>query len=355
MSQQNKLQKTKSGYLFKEEFNNSMNPLWDIFPSNESDRVTVSDNSITLNKAPDRTELLIYTPSSSEYVFQTKLDYTPTATCKGGCLLKSLTEDYIESELFEDGKETPTYIKIIYSKSVITLRASTNGHVWKDYGNTNITDLNSVGYFLEDSGSDLTVTDCLFYENNFVTIKGIKEDNSIEIYNANKEKIISDINIKKINDRAIIDFSDCIFPLDNVTFIIKNKKNEVIAEQVINTLYGGDIYELEKEIIFDIKDVDAFDLGIINTEKKYFELSVTNNSEFEINGFLKIYYTSSYDRGAEMAYLAEYTDITQIHDLNKQMKTNLLAGETKKYYIVIKRDIDCVTIDDSFSFYLTLE
>lgn len=355
---QNKLVKLFSGYIFKDDFEGSMNPMWDIFPSN-SNRVAVNSDSVTILKGEDEAQLLINTPESSEYVFQTELVYNPTSIGEAGCILKSITENFVECEFSYDENDISNYrfVKIFYSHNyIINFRASKDGVIWEDFGNTKFIDSNFIGYYICDTNTDLEIVNCNIYRNNFITIKGLLKDCNISFLDKKGNKIIENFDIKVVEDTATADFSNVLFPVKDVTLVVTNKKGELFRE-TIKELYGGDILSVNNSVYFEVKDIGSkvqdFNLGVISDDYKLFELDVVNTNDAQIDGILKIIPTSNYDKGNFMAYLSEYTSIEDIKEL-KEIKVSIPGGSTSKYFIKIVKDYKYITIDNNFSFNVVL-
>ena len=113
MQSKKKLNKISTGHIFSEEFNGTMNPLWDIFPS-DNNRITFAGDSIKILENTDKTELLIPCPKDSGYVFQTHIIYEPKESNNGGCIVKSITENYVECELSAESEPIYySYLKVI--------------------------------------------------------------------------------------------------------------------------------------------------------------------------------------------------------------------------------------------------
>ncbi|MCC0781717.1 hypothetical protein IR152_00930 [Clostridioides sp. ES-S-0108-01] len=354
MQSKKKLNKISTGHIFSEEFNGTMNPLWDIFPS-DNNRITFTGDSIKILENTDKTELLIPSPKDSGYVFQTYIRYEPKESNNGGCIVKSITENYIECELSAEIEPIYySYLKVMYSDNfVLNLRASKDGLNWEDFGSTKLLDSNSIGYYLNDNKNALEIFNCEMYKSNFITIIGIDKTQSIKIYDENNKEIVTNVDMKYTEDSVVIDLSSKLFPINNVRIEVESggRLSDTIT---IDKLYGGDVYSFEPEIRFIVDEANMdngdFDLGLVQGKERVYELQVVNEGNFTKTGILKIVGVSSYDKGDSMAYLMPYGDSSGSSELSKELEISLLSGTTTKFLIKIIKDSSCITIDDKYSF-----
>lgn len=354
MQSKKKLNKISTGHIFSEEFNGTMNPLWDIFPS-DNNRITFTGDSIKILENADKTELLIPCPKDSGYIFQTHIRYEPKEFNNGGCIVKSITENYIECELSSEIEPIYySYLKVMYSDNfVLNLRASKDGLNWEDFGSTKLLDSNSIGYYLNDSKNALEIFNCEMYKSNFITIIGIDKTQNIKIYDENNKEIVTNVDMKYIEDSVVIDLSSKLLPIDNAKIEVESggRLSDTIT---IDKLYGGDVYSFEPEIRFIVDEANMdngnFDLGLVQGKEKVYDLQVVNEGDFTKTGILKIVGVSSYDKGDSMVYLMPYGDSSGSSELSKELEISLLPGTTTKFLIKIIKDSSCITIDDKYSF-----
>lgn len=354
MQSKKKLNKISTGHIFSEEFNGTMNPLWDIFPS-DNNRITFTGDSIKILENADKTELLIPCPKDSGYIFQTHIRYEPKESNNGGCIVKSITENYIKCELSAEIEPIYySYLKVMYSDNfVLNLRASKDGLNWEDFGSTKLLDSNSIGYYLNDSKNALEIFNCEMYKSNFITIIGIDKTQNIKIYDENNKEIVTNVDMKYIEDSVVIDLSSKLFPIDNAKIEVESggRLSDTIT---IDKLYGGDVYSFEPEIRFIVDEANMdngnFDLGLVQGKEKVYDLQVVNEGDFTKTGILKIVGVSSYDKGDSMVYLMPYGDSSGSSELSKELEISLLPGTTTKFLIKIIKDSSCITIDDKYSF-----
>lgn len=355
MQNKKKLNKISTGHIFSEEFNGTMNPLWDVFPS-DNNRITFTGDSIKILENVDKTELLIPCPKESGYVFQTYIRYEPKeSNNNGGCIVKSITENYVECELSSEIESIYySYLKVIYSdKFVLNLRASKDGLNWEDFGSTKLLDSNSIGYYLNDNKDALEIFNCEMYKSNFITFIGIDKTQNIKIYDENNKEIVTNVDMKYTEDSVVVDLSSKLFPINDVKIEIESEGS--LSDTItIDKLYGGDVYSFEPEIRFVVNEANMdngdFDLGLVQGKDRVYELQVVNAGDFTKTGILKIVGVSGYDKGDSMAYLMPYGDSSGSSELFKELDITLLPGTTSKFLIKIIKDSSCITIDDKYSF-----
>lgn len=350
--------KSSSGLLYKEEDWNDISLLWDISP-NFPDRIVIKDDSISLLPGTTRMELLLNTPKENGYVMQSQIKYNPVTQNDGaGCMFKSVTDNIIELEARGDNSETYKYSKLIIDdNNILDAKASLDGNVWIDYGNTKLIDMNKLGFYIDDEADEtpIVIKDFVLYKNNYIFFNNIEYSNKIKIFDCEDNEITDKFIIKKRKNQICIDGTNFIFPIECIKIKIYDKQtDELLSESILEDVYGGDVYDYECDIEFyindDLLDNNIYDLGNLRRENNY-TLTIVNKEKFDIkNKKLFVTYYSAYNPGYKFAKISpenknEYSD---------ELSIDLLTGETKKFDLKVKRD-DYINVDEKYMFNIVLE
>ena len=352
------LAKSSSGLLFSEKFDGDISLLWDLSPNNQ-DRVVQNNDSIYLLQGNENIELLIPIPIENQYIVQSKIKYTPKSEDdKAGIILRSLTDNVVNFEVCGDDETICTNMKASVDEYGIlyAYASSDNGTTWKNYGNTKLVNMNSLGFYNYGVNEELKIYDCIVYKSNYVTFNNFDRTTYIRLFKDNKE-ITSSFYIKKYNTRLVLDCIEKIFPLNNIEIKVYNRKDDtLIFSKVFNDIYGGDIYEfnynLEFKIDDDILDSETmYDLGKISNDT-VFNLIITNKEPYEINGKnLKVSYYSLLNRAYEFVDIAEENS----NNYYKSIETSFTPGECKIFKLKISKNVLYSEINSDYEFSIILE
>lgn len=345
-----KITKISTGLILKDDFSNSFNPAWDFFP-NSLDRVLFNEDSIVLlPKKSEPLEMLIPSPRDGKFVMQTEISYNPQSENDiAGCLMKSITGNVAECEFtYEEGiPNTYKYLSLSSDENYIfNLRASADGKNWDDLGNTKFYDGNYLGYFINGNDAEFEIKSCVLCRDKFIVIKGIKPTDKVKLIDSRHIDLIKAFNLDCVlnGDRLIIDIGKVIWPIKNVSISINSSDNLKLEE-----LYGGDVFTYDADMLFEIEEIEGFELGKIYGKAQNFTLNVTNNSASEKTGKLVIDAVSTYDIGHNMAYLYNI-DETNFNKNQKELEVTLGAGQTIKCIVRIDKNNNQATIEDDFKF-----
>lgn len=352
------LAKSSSGLLFSEKFHGDISLLWDLSPNNQ-DRVVQNNDSISLLQGNENIELLIPIPTESQYIVQSKIEYTPQSEDdKAGILFRSVTDTVVNFEICGDDNITCTNMKasvddygILYAYA-----SSNNGATWKNYGNTKLVNMNIFGFYNYGQNKELKIYDCIVYKSNYITFNNFDRTTYIKLFKDNVE-ITNNFDIKKYNTRIVLDCINKIFPLNNIEVKVYNRSDDKeIASKVLNEMYGGDIYEFNYNLEFKINDdvLDSekmYDLGRISNDT-IFNLIITNKESYDIAGkSLKVSYYSLLNRAYEYVEIAEETS----DDYSKSIQTSFTPGESKIFKLKITKDVLYSEINSDYEFSIILE
>lgn len=194
------------------------------------------------------------------------------------------------------------YIKFTKLNSRYTFWASTDCVNWIEVGNTELADSNRVGFFLYSFEKDITnsnfyVEYAVLYNNNYVIIDNIKENQDIEL-RTQDGALIYDINsnpVKRKNNQILIDTTLLKMPFKNIRLVIlQNKK--IICEYEIPELIGGDKYSYWYDIKVcidnqELNQEELFDLGTFYHHEQTIRIDIYNQEEYELEN-LKVSVTS---------------------------------------------------------------
>lgn len=194
------------------------------------------------------------------------------------------------------------YIKFTKLNSRYTFWASTDCVNWIEVGNTELADSNRVGFFLYSFEKDITnsnfyVEYAVLYNNNYVIIDNIKENQDIEL-RTQDGALIYDMNsnpVKRKNNQILIDTTLLKMPFKNIRLVIlQNKK--IICEYEIPELIGGDKYSYWYDIKVcidnqELNQEELFDLGTFYHHEQTIRIDIYNQEEYELEN-LKVSVTS---------------------------------------------------------------
>lgn len=351
--------KASSGLLFSEDFGADTSLLWTVSP-NFPDRVVQNSGSISLLPGTERMELLIPTPDGSSYVLQSDTDYNPTvAADTGGVTLRSLTDSTVDFEVIGDNTKVFKYSKCtIDNYNVLSAIGSTDGLIWQEYGNTKVTNMNKVGYFMGagTTTDSLDINDCKIYKNNYIIFNNFNRTNLIKLFDATGVEITNNFILKKRNTQVQLDGTEIIYPI--TTLIVRVYDRDTLAllhEGTINNVYGGDIYEYDYNVSFYINGVlltdTLYDLGLISASQE-FELRVVNNEAYALSSRkLSISYYTYTNPGYQSVDIAEANST----DFKKELNVSFTAGEAKTFKLKVSDYKTYLNLDDSYRFKINLE
>lgn len=198
------------------------------------------------------------------------------------------------------------YIKVSKLNEIYTFWASIDKKNWIEVGNTEVVDSNRIGFFLYSydtisqeiiNNSHFYVKSMMLYDNNYVTIENIKENQVLELRN-HEGLLICDTNspnVKRVNNKIIIDTTLLEIPYKNLTLKVLQNKN-IIYEYNIPELVGGDIYSYGYSIKLSINEIEInqeelFDLGVFYHNNQTIRLDIYNQELYDLEN-LKITITS---------------------------------------------------------------
>lgn len=194
------------------------------------------------------------------------------------------------------------YIKFTKQNSRYTFLASTDCINWIEVGNTDLADSNRVGFFLysfekDTTNSNFYIEYAVLYNNNYVIIDNIKENQDIELRTQDGALIydMSSNSIKRKNNQIFIDTTLLKMPFENIRLVIlQNKK--IIYEYEIQELIGGDKYSYWYDIKVcidnqELNQEELFDLGTFYHHEQTIRIDIYNQEEYELEN-LKVSITS---------------------------------------------------------------
>ena len=358
------LTKSSSGLLYEERFGSGISLLWDLVP-NQLDRVKINQDSVEILPGDDRIELLMPTPAETGWVYQTHIKYdgrTSTESC--GFILKSITDNIAECELRGDTRDMYDYLKVeLNSDSILNLKASKNGTMWRDFGNSKMLDGYKFGYYMTalTQYDPLVLYDCVVYRNNFITIDGISKDLTSVVYDAQGANITHRFVITHENGKLILDGSNMLFPIPYLNIKFLDPSFNVIKDVVLKDVYGGDVFDFSFNVTVRIEKQEVLNnthhLDTVVGPYKLYALSVTNEENYELtNRKLSIQAASSFNPGDLPVTIASTTshDVVTNLDFKKSLDVSFLPNENKNFFIKIEKTMNMPLLDDEYRFKLTL-
>lgn len=220
------------------------------------------------------------------------------------------------------------YIKVTKTGSRYTFLASTDCVNWIEVGNTELPDSNRIGFFLYSFEKDITdsnfyVEYAVIYNNNYVIIENIKENQDIEL-RTKDGALIYDMNSKTIarkGNRIYIDTTLLRMPFDNVRLVVLQNKN-IIYEYEIPQLLGGDKYTYWYDIKVcidnqELNQEDLFDLGTFYHHDQTVRIDIYNQEEYELQNLnVSITSYSPYYDGNETIGVSLYDENEEVYSFS---------------------------------------
>lgn len=352
--------KSSSGFLYSEDNWDDLSLLWDLSP-NDPSRVALTSDSISLLPGAERTELLLTAPKDKGYVIQSQMEYMPSKdTEAAGSLFKSLTGSYIELEIRGDTGVSCQYSKIIIDEDyILDAKASADGVIWMNYGNTKMADMNKIGYYIEsgeNTDAIFKIKNCTMYKNNNVILNGFDRKNNMKLFDRNMNEITDTFYIKKKNSQMILDGTNLIYPIDYLKVQVSDRvTGDIYHEGVLTNVYGGDMYEYNYNVELYIDEVlltnDMHDLGKVGEEKSFI-LKITNKESYPLQEkILKVSNYTIYNPGYKITQIS----FESRNDYHDSLKVSFGPGETRLFRLKISRDDSLTNIEDEYKFNIVLE
>lgn len=347
------LEKVASGIIYNEDFSNGLSLLWDYSHDDITNRVVQNSDSISISPNNKRFELFIKTPSKDGYVYQTKVEYKPSDTSeRAGLIFRSITENYAFVEINDELDEKYEFIKADFSDgSTLSVKAF-NGTDWVNVGNTTLADSNSIGMYMDKTSKkdNFKIFNCNIYKDNFIYINALDKSYIIKIFDKNGKDLSSDFYIRKMNNRAVIDGTNSIFPIDELRIdIIDSVSKEIITSKHIHDVFGGDVFTLNNDIsvLLDgtVLNTSVYDLGEVDTENVY-TLTIKNNELYKINKNIKIKCENSFNGGDVPVFISRSVN----KDFQKELTVDFNPLDSKDFYIKVVNDGKITSIEDKYKF-----
>lgn len=225
------------------------------------------------------------------------------------CIYPKDTSGTTGSESGSSGSDSSGFVDVMYPyikftklNTRYTFLASTDCKNWIEIGNTDLPDSNRIGFFLYSFEKDTTdsnfyVEYAVLYNNNYVIIDNIKENQDIELRTEDRA-LIYDMSSKSVirkNNKIFIDTTLLKMPFYNVKLIVLQNKN-IIYEYDIPELIGGDKYSYWYDIKVcidnqELNQEELFDLGTFYHHDQTIRIDIYNQEEYELEN-LKVSITS---------------------------------------------------------------
>lgn len=229
------------------------------------------------------------------------------------------------------------YIKVIKKNTVYTFFASTDGKEWIEVGNSKFNDTHRIGFFLH-SISELTEEDltksnfyveyAMFYDNNYVIIKNVKNIvDKIELRDEDGSLICDNTHgmIAIKDNMAYIDTTLLKMPYNNVRLVMLNSSKELLFDYYVSQLVGGDRYEYGYDLKvcidnIEINQEELFKLDAFKTNNQTVRIDIYNQEQFEITNLkVSISSYSVYYEGSETLGISLYDVNEEIYDFKESV------------------------------------
>ena len=355
-----KLNKTESGLLLYEDFKQS-SLIWTPSPNNYQN-IEFGDAGLRIRHSDLYKTITLEEPEGN-FSFMCKINHKPIdADDIGGVIIMSNDTFYAECQSYvatkpsyitnsnqteeriihfinqvlekydlpvEDNNDNTStnfvdvmypYIKFTKINNKYTFWASVDCMNWIEVGNTCFTDSCKIGFFLYSFEKDITnsnfyVEYAVLYNNNYVIIDNVKENQNIELRTQDGTLIydMSSNAIVRKNNQIFIDTTLLRMPFENIRFIIlQNKK--IIYEYEISELIGGDKYSYWYDIKVcidnqELNQEDLFDLGTFYHHDQTIRIDIYNQEEYELENLtVSITSYSPYYDGSETIGVSLYDE-----------------------------------------------
>ena len=226
--------------------------------------------------------------------------YPPDASLSGGTT-SSGTSGSTTTTSFVDVMYP--YIKFNKLNSKYTFFASTDCINWVEVGNIELPNCNRSGFFLYSTEKEDTSDSCFYveyavlYNNNYVIIDNIKENQTLELRTEDGALICdtNSNNVARKNNQIFIDTTLMRMPFNNVRLVVL-QNGIIIYEYEIPELIGGDKYSYWYDIKVcidnqELNQEDLFDLGTFYHHDQTISIDIYNQEEYELTD-LKVSITS---------------------------------------------------------------
>lgn len=243
---------------------------------------------------------------------------------------------YTSNGTFEDIMYA--YIKVVKKNTVYSFFASTNGKEWIEVGNSKYNDTHRIGFFLH-SMSELTSDDLLksnfyveyamFYDNNYVIIRNIKDTiHTLELRDENGSLICDNATngmIKIKDSTAYIDTTLIKMPCNNIRLVMLNSSKKIIFEHNIKQLIGGDEYDFGYDLKVcinntEINQDELFKLDTFKSKEQTVKINIYNQESFEITNLkVSISQYSIYYSGHETIGISLYDENEEVYDFKESV------------------------------------
>lgn len=238
------------------------------------------------------------------------------------------------------------YIKVTKTGSRYTFLASADCVNWIEVGNTELPDSNRIGFFLysferEITDSNFYVEYAVIYNNNYVIIENIKENQDIEL-RTEDGALIYDMNsstVARKSSRIYIDTTLLRMPFDNVRLVVLQNKN-IIYEYEIPQLLGGDKYTYWYDIKVcidnqELNQEELFDLGTFYHHDQTVRIDIYNQEEYELQNLnVSITSYSPYYDGNETIGVSLYDENEEAYSFHDSVIIpSILPSEGKSVLV----------------------
>lgn len=270
-----------------------------------------------------------------------------------------------------------SYIKVIKKNTVYSFFASTDGKQWIEVGNSKYNDTHRIGFFLHSlellTSDDLLKSNfyveyAMFYDNNYVIIRNIKDTvKTIELRDENGSLICDNTtnSIMKLKDgAAYIDTTLLNMPYYNARLVMLNSSKKIIFEHTFQQLIGGDKYEYgyDLKVCIDnteINQEELFRLDAFKSKEQTVRIDIYNQEDFEITNLkVSIGQYSVYYNGCETIGISLYDENEEAYDFKDSVIIDsILPSEGRSVLIKLtdKTVQDFYKKEGSYRFKLNIE
>lgn len=308
-----------------------------------------------------------YSIENDEGVFPEGSDEEDTNT-EGGTGNGNQSSD--GSNTFID--EMYPYFKITKLNYKYTFFASIDGFNWIEVGNTEMSDSNRIGFFLysydesiDVSNSHFYVEYAVIYNNNYVIIDNIKDNQTIELRDENGDLICDSTSrfVAHKNNQILIDTTLLNIPLNNARLTVL-QNNKFIYDHEIAQLVGGDVYAYNYDIKLcidnqEINQEELFDLGVFYHNEQTIRLDIYNQEEFTLENLrVSITSYSFYYGGNETIEISLYDESETKYDFSDSVVIpEILPTEGKSILIRLNNRVlqDFYKKEGQFRFKINIE
>lgn len=278
-----RMNKINNGILYSEEFI-GQNSMWHVDPITSNNKIKVNPHNFQLYPGEEILRYLTETPAK-EFVMQVHIKHNPkTYNSVAGITILCDNNSYIELQSYRDQATESglfvnyySYMKIIKKDFRYTFYASIKGEKWDLIGSS-LSRGSLIGFFYkctDNTEVPLIIDDILFTSSNYITIYGLKGHYTVYMYKNNE--IIFEKEIEQDASQINIDTINYVLPLKDIRILITDIKDNIVYDNIIDELYGGDTFTIDASKVLCYLDKENNNTGLLIDNMNELDLGRISN------------------------------------------------------------------------------